>query len=50
MTTVHRWVLHRRVEDYLRLGWLVNIPDRFCSHDHYSVLMSWVCACEPKEP
>lgn len=52
MATLHRWVLHARVEEYLRLGWLVNIPDpdHYCSHDTYSVLMSWVCECPPREP
>jgi hypothetical protein len=45
-----QWVKHHQVEDYLRLGWMVAIPDRYVSHDHWAVLMLWLCACEMRRP
>jgi hypothetical protein len=40
------WVRHDAVEAHLRRGWVVAVPDRFCSHDLYSVLLIWLCDCE----
>jgi hypothetical protein len=40
------WVRHDSVEAHLRHGWVVAVPDRFCSHDLYSVLLVWLCDCE----
>ena len=44
------WVKHQQVEDYLRLGWMVAIPDRLVSHDYWSVLCVWICDCEVRRP
>jgi hypothetical protein len=45
-----QWVKHHQVEDYLRLGWMVAIPDRYVSHDVWAVLMLWLCECEMRRP
>lgn len=45
-----RHVPHARIEDYLRLGWMVEIPVRWTRHDVHSVPMRWRCDCRPVEP
>jgi hypothetical protein len=40
-----RYVIHERVEDYLRLGWMVLAP-----LGEWSILMGWPCQCKPAEP
>jgi hypothetical protein len=42
---VVRYVDHHRVEDYLRLGWMVLAP-----LGAWSVLMGWRCQCRLVEP
>jgi hypothetical protein len=44
-----RHVVHARIEDYLRLGWVVVIPGRWTHHDNWSVPMRWLCECRPVE-
>jgi hypothetical protein len=39
-----RYVVHARVEDYLRLGWMFLAP-----LGEWSVLTGWQCECEPLE-
>jgi hypothetical protein len=40
-----RYVTHERVGDYLKLGWLPLAP-----LGEWSILMGWLCQCEPAEP
>ena len=42
---VLRYVIHERVEDYLRLGWMALAP-----LGEWSILMGWPCQCKPAEP
>jgi hypothetical protein len=44
-----RYVLHERIADYERLGWLV-VAELHPPHGHFSVLMQWLCDCRPTEP
>lgn len=48
----HRYVEHHRIEDYLRLGWLVSLGSsaRHPVMDCRGVLLSWICPCELVEP
>ncbi len=46
---VLRYVQHRRVEDYLLLGWMA-VSDLGSYHGQFSVLMSWPCGCQVVEP
>lgn len=48
--TYHRWVIHERVPDYLRLGWMALPSLEGTSHGIYSAHCIWVCECEPVEP
>jgi hypothetical protein len=49
-TTLLRFVRLRNANDYLALGWM-STPDLFGSyHGTWSVLMKWICDCEPREP
>jgi hypothetical protein len=50
MTTWHRFVPHDRTIDYLRLGWCPSPALDDTPHGQYSVLMSWICQCQPVEP
>jgi hypothetical protein len=45
-----RWVSHRNVEEYLKLGWMTVMPSQMSRHDFYLVLMAWPCRCEIAEP
>ena len=42
---VLRYVIHERVGDYLRLGWVALAP-----LGEWSILMGWPCQCKPAEP
>lgn len=44
-----RYVVHSRIADYLRLGWLI-VADLGHPHNQWSVLAEWVCDCPLKEP
>jgi hypothetical protein len=44
------WVRHGEVEDHLRLGWVVCVPERLCSHDFWSVFCVWLCDCPLRRP
>ena len=44
------WVRHAEVEAHLRCGWMVALPECFCSHDLWSVLMFWPCDCPLRRP
>jgi hypothetical protein len=46
-----RFVLHHRVEDYLKLGWFPTTALQDTHHGHDSVLMKWLCpSCPPIVP
>jgi hypothetical protein len=44
-----RYVIHERVEDYLRLGWMF-VATLGPTHGEWSILMGWPCQCEMAEP
>ena len=48
--TLHRWVLHAHVPDYLLLGWMALPTLEGTSHGLYSVHCVWLCACHAVEP
>ncbi len=46
----HRWVLHHRVPDYLRCGWLALPTLEGTHHGLWSVHCIWLCGCHPPYP
>jgi hypothetical protein len=48
--TLHRWVIHERVPDYVRLGWLALPSLEGTSHGIYSAHCVWLCQCRSAEP
>jgi hypothetical protein len=38
------------VEAHLALGWLIQIEDRPCHHQNYSLILKWICQCPIREP
>jgi hypothetical protein len=44
-----RYVIHERVEDYLRCGWMF-VASLGPTHGEWSILMGWPCRCKPAEP
>lgn len=48
--TLHRWVLHERVLDYLRLGWMALPTLDGTHHGHWSAHCIWLCGCPAVEP
>lgn len=46
---IFRIVVHERVLDYLNCGWHIAETD-LGYHTQFSVLMQWLCPCEPVEP
>ncbi len=48
--TLHRFVRHHAVMDYLRVGWLALHSLDGTTHGQWSVHCVWLCACDPVEP
>ena len=48
--TLHRWVIHPRVPDYLRCGWLALPTLEGTHHGMWSVHCVWLCQCIAAEP
>lgn len=44
------WVRHPDVEAHLRLGWMVTVPREIVCHDHWAVLLVWLCDCDMRRP
>ena len=47
---IFRIVTHERVLDYLMCGWHIAVADLGLPHNNWSVLMQWLCPCNPVEP
>lgn len=49
----HR-VLHHvpydRVFDWLACGWVISIPNGPSHHQHYGVVVEWLCDCKMVRP
>lgn len=43
-----KFVTFSKVEDYLRLGWVVLIPNAPHHGLHYGIEMAWLCDCPEK--
>lgn len=48
--TMHRFVLHHLVPDYLLLGWMALPSLEGTNHGVYSTHCIWLCDCEWIEP
>ncbi len=49
--TALKFVRFDQVEDHLRQGWMVMIPNGPMHHHHYGVELKWICHCPlPGEP
>ena len=48
--TIHRWVNHHRVPDYLRCGWMALPTLEGTGHGIYSAHCVWLCSCRAVEP
>jgi len=46
---VVKYVRHSRVEDHLRLGWMV-LAELGPTHGEWSILMGFCCDCKLVEP
>lgn len=44
-----KYVVFGDIEDYLRLGWQVSIPNGPSHLDRYGIVMVWLCACLPAQ-
>jgi hypothetical protein len=40
-----KFVSFGKVEDHLRLGWMVSFPNGPMHHHHYGIEMKWICKC-----
>lgn len=40
-----RFARFEKVEDYLRQGWMVSIPNAAMHHHYYGVELKWICNC-----
>jgi hypothetical protein len=50
VTRYARYVRHRQVEDYCRMGWCACNALEGTPHAAYGVLCVWLCPCPPIEP
>lgn len=41
-----RYILHARVLDHARLGWMIADTLDGTPHGQYAVLMVWLCGCK----
>ena len=41
-----KFVSHERIEDHLRLGWVISFPNAAMHHHLYSAELMWLCDCE----
>lgn len=48
--TFHRFVVHHRVPDYLRCGWMALPSLERTHHGQWSVHCVWLCPCKLVEP
>ena len=46
---IYRFARHHEVHAYLKLGWNIAEID-IGHHSYYSVLLNWLCNCNPVEP
>lgn len=47
---IFRYVPHRLVLDYARLGWDIAATLDDVGHGRYNILMCWRCSCPCVEP
>jgi hypothetical protein len=40
-----KFVRFDRIEDHMRQGWMVMIPNGAMHHHHYGVELKWICEC-----
>lgn len=50
MSRTFHYVTFERVEDFLRCGWVVMIPNDVMHHHYYGVPMEWLCDCKIVRP
>jgi hypothetical protein len=43
-------VRYERIPDWLLAGWIVPIPNGGTHHNHYGVMMEWICDCKMVRP
>ena len=48
--TLHRWVPHAHVRDYLLLGWMALPTLEGTNHGLYAAHCVWLCACPVASP
>lgn len=47
---IFHYVRFGKVEDWLRCGWLVAIPNAAMHHHHYGLTLEWLCDCPIVRP
>lgn len=45
-----KFVTYDRALDWLRVGWIVAIPNAPMHHHHYGVTLEWLCDCKMVRP
>jgi hypothetical protein len=45
MMTWHRLVSFSKIDDYLRLGWILRDSLRGTPHGDWAVHLEWICDC-----
>lgn len=40
-----KFVRFDKIEDHLRQGWMILIPNAPMHHHHYSCELAWICSC-----
>lgn len=46
MTRALKFVRFADIEDYFRLGWMTWQPNEPTHHNHYGIVMRWICDCK----
>lgn len=40
-----KFVVYRNIDDHLRQGWMVAIPNAPMHHHYYGIELKWICPC-----
>lgn len=47
---VFHHVRYERIEDWLRCGWMIAIPNAPMHHHAYGQMLEWLCDCRMARP
>jgi hypothetical protein len=47
---VFHYTAYDRLRDWLALGWVIVMPNQITHHQHYGLVVEWLCDCKLARP